>query len=107
MLSPLARLLHLRSKLRFGPFVPGTSDFLHDCRPWDPGSSATEDGDSPSPRKSTDAGGLELLQPERQTDIHPAGEDREPTDHPDDRERTAVGLGPDEDDEGNHQRAVN
>src|SRR5260221_6534172 len=28
MLSPLARLLHLRGKLRFGGFVPGTPDFL-------------------------------------------------------------------------------
>ena len=49
---------------------------------------------------------LELLQPERQTDIHAAGEDREPTDHPHDRERPGVRLGHDENAEGNRQQAV-
>jgi hypothetical protein len=41
MLSPLARLLHLRGKLRHGRLVPKRIIFFHDSSLWNPGSTAT------------------------------------------------------------------
>ena len=130
MLSPLARLLHLRGKLRPGPFVPKGVVYFQGASLWNPVPHATREM---RVFWSEVGGGLdkmvaatwlyrgrrftvstkvnsrrsrELLQPERQTDIHAAGEDREPTDHPDDRERPGVRPGHDENAEGNRHQAA-